>query len=409
VPDGGVPDAWEKRPTPSGAAGSDDPEHAAGSHRRVPWWVAVLAAVAAAGGGVGVGSALAHSAPDPARPPAHTLAHSLDPPPAPSYAEGRLVPPYDTPIPDPAVLVGSTLDYLYTSAAGMTPPNIPVRSFRDVEHLGPELDALPTLPPWTRGGTWAPDVRYAEGRYVMWFSAPDVHDLLLTGHPAKCLGVAVAGSPLGPFVPGATPVLCGPAGSIDPRTFVAPDGQLWLYWKADTNAAWGQAQNPDLTGNMPTTLWAQRLAADDVTLIGQPQEILVATRPFEHKLIEAPDMVDHDGHYYLFFSTNPSYQDSDGIAVAFCRGPAGPCQEPYGGPLLGSNTLGLGPGEESLFTQDGETWVLFSPTGTGFFRQMAVARVAFGPHGPYIAEFAGRVPGLAPVTGPTRSDVHSPT
>ena len=274
--------------------------------------------------------------------------------------------------------MGSDLDYLYTSAAGVTPPNIPVRSFGNVEHLGGEVDAMPTLPPWTHGGTWAPDVRLAQGRYVMWFSAPDFHDVLATGAAAKCLGVAVASSPLGPFVPGATPVLCGPAGTIDPRTFVAPGGQVWLYWKADTNAAWGPAQNPDVPTHMPTTLWAQRLAPDGITLIGQPQKILVATEPFEHKLIEAPDMVDHDGRYFLFFSTNPSYQDSDGIAVAVCQGPAGPCTEPYGGPLLGSNTLGLGPGEESLFTQDGATWVLFSPTGIGFFRQMAVARVAFG-------------------------------
>ncbi len=350
----------------------------------------VIALVAAAGGGVGVGSVLPRGGP--ARPPVRRL--DPPPPPAPAYAEAMLVPPLHTPMPDPSVLEGGHLDYLYTSAAGLSPPNIPVRPFRQLEHLGPEVDALPTLPPWTHGGTWAADVRHVGGHYVMWFSAPDFHDVLLTGAPAKCLGVAVASSPLGPFVPGATPVFCGPSGTIDPRTFVAPDGQLWLYWKADTNALWGPAQNPDVPTNMPTTLWAQRLAPDDVNLIGPPHEILVATEGWEHKLIEAPDMVDHDGHYYLFFSTNPSYQDSDGIAVAFCHGPAGPCDEPYGGPLLGSNTLGLGPGEESLFTQDGATWVLFSPTGTSFFRQMAVARVGFGPSGPYIAEFAGRVPGI---------------
>ncbi len=367
--------------------------------------MAVIAVVVATGGGLGLGIALPRSGPVPARPTAGAPARLLDPPPAPAYAQGTIVPPYNAAIPDPAVLVGSHLDYLYTSAAGLSPPNIPVRAFRDVEHLGPAVDALPTLPPWTHGGTWAPDVRYADGRYVMWFSAPDVHNVLATGSASKCIGVAVADTPLGPFLPGASPVICGPAGSIDPRTFVAPDGQLWLYWKADTNAAWGPAQNPDAPANMPTTLWAQRLAPDDITLIGQPQEILVATQLWEHKLIEAPDMVDHDGRYYLFFSTNPSYQDSDGIAVAFCPGPAGPCTEPYGGPLLGSNTLGLGPGEESLFTQDGATWLLFSPTGTGFFRQMAVARVAFGSRGPYIAAFAGRVPGIAPASRPT--DVRS--
>jgi hypothetical protein len=388
-----VPEDVEQPQTPASAEGPSEPPSTDRPHRRVRWWVVAVAMIVAAGGGTGLGRLLPRSRVVAVRAPVRTL----NPPPAPAYAEGEMVPPFNTPIPDPAVLVGRRLDYLYTSAGGLTPPNIPARPFRTLEHLGQEVDALPTLPPWTQGGTWAPDVRHVDGRYVMWFSAPNVHDVLPTGAEAKCLGVATSNTPLGPFVAGAAPVVCDPSGSIDPRTFLAPGGQLWLYWKADTNAAWGPAQDPDVLTNMATTLWAQRLAPDGITLIGQAHEILAASALWEHKLIEAPDMIDHDGHYYLFFSSNPSYQDSNGIAVAFCRGPEGPCREPYNGPLLGSNTLGLGPGEESLFTQGNATWVLYSPTGTGFFRQLAVARIAFGPRGPYIAEFAGRVPGIAPV------------
>jgi hypothetical protein len=378
---------------PNGAESPDDPPPSGRDRRRVPWWVAVTAVVVAVGAGVGTGWAL-HSGDTTTHPLDPT--HQLVPPPAPAYADGQLVPPSNTPLPDPSVLTGSRLDYLYTSAGGYSRPNIAVRPFRRLEDLGTEMDAMPDLPPWTSGWLWAPDVRHVDGHYVMWFSAPDIHDVLLSGAAARCLGVAVSDSPLGPFTPGSAPALCQPAGSIDPRTFVAPGGQLWLYWKADINAFWGQDQNPDGLGNMPTVLWAERLAPDDITLIGQPRQILVATEPWEHKLIEAPDMVYVDHRYYLFFSTNPSYQDSDGIAVAFCHGPAGPCDEPYQGPILGSDTLGLGPGEESLFTQAGATWLLYSPTGTGPFRQMAVARIAFGPSGPYVAEFAGRVPGVAP-------------
>jgi hypothetical protein len=367
-----------------GAAGSVDPQATGRSHRRVPWWLAFIAVVLAAVGGTSLGWKVARSDP------------VLDPSPAPGYGEGMLIPPYNVSLPDPFVLVGSHLDYLYLSAANYSPPNIPVRSFVNLDHLGPEVDAMPKLPPWTDGWAWAPDVRHVDGRYVMWFAAPDVDDVLATGQPAKCIGTAVASSPTGPFVPGATPVICDPSGSIDPRTFVAPGGQLWLYWKSDTNAAWGPAQNPNLPTSQPTTLWAQRLAPNGMTLIGQPRIILTANKAFENKLIEAPDMVFTDGHYYLFFSSNASYQESDGVAVAFCDGPAGPCHEPYDGPLLGSNTLGLGPGEESLFTQNGATWVLYSPTGSGFIRRMAVARIAFGPRGPYVAEFDGAVPGIAP-------------
>ncbi|HXY28732.1 MAG TPA: family 43 glycosylhydrolase, partial [Acidimicrobiales bacterium] len=326
----------------------------------------------------------------------------LDPPPAPSYAEGRVVPPYDVAMPDPDVMVGGHSDYLYTGAGDSGPPNISVRAFTDLEHLGAEVDAMPALPPWTNGWTWAPDVRHVDGRYVMWFAAADVDDVLSTGEPAKCIGVAVARSPLGPFLVGRQPAICGTWGSIDPRTFVAPDGQLWLDWKADVNAAWGPSQDPDEPQNNPTVLWAQRLAPNGMTLEGPRHELLAATRPWEHKLIEAPDMVYAEGRYYVFFSANPSYQDGDGIGVATCRGPAGPCEEPYAGPILGSSPLGLGPGEESLFTQGGVTWLLFSPTGTHWYRQIAVARIAFSPSGPYVSTFDGAVPGVGPVATSSR-------
>ena len=77
---------------------------------------------------------------------------------------------------DPSVTIGSHVDYVYTGAAGYDPPNIPVRAFTDLEHVGAAVDAMPTLPPWTTGWTSAPDVRHIDGRYVMWFSSPDVDD-----------------------------------------------------------------------------------------------------------------------------------------------------------------------------------------------------------------------------------------
>ena len=155
-----------------------------------------------------------------------------------------------------SVLVDSSVDHLCTSAANGNPPNAPVRPFTTLEHLGPETDAMPELPPWTSGWISSPDVRRAGGRYVRWSAAPDVHDVLDTGQPAKCLGVAVARVPLGPFVAKPKPVLCGQRGAIDPRTFVAPDGQLWLDRKADVNAGSGPAQNPSLAAGHPTTRWA---------------------------------------------------------------------------------------------------------------------------------------------------------
>ncbi len=371
-------------PTPRTADGSTGvatgPPATRRLRKRLLVVLSLVALVAAAvGAGVGIGRALPRSAPADPVP-------TLRPPPAPSYDPGTIVAPSIPALSDPFVLQGRGVDYLYTSSSGYEPPNIPVRTFTDLRHLGPMVDAMPTLPAWTRGWTWAPDVRHIDGRYVMWFTAPDPGDVLPTGVPAKCIGVAVAEAPTGPFLPGAAPVLCGPWGSIDPRTFVDAHGQLWLYWKSDDNA--------DTAARIPTTIWAQRLAANGITLIGERHAVLSATEQWENGLIEAPDMVRVGGHYYLFFSANPSFRPDNGIGVASCTGPIGPCQVVGDGPLVGTSVLGQGPGEESVWTDGPTTWLLFSPSGTGFVRRLAVARLGFSPAGPYVAAFDGRSPGV---------------
>jgi hypothetical protein len=65
---------------------------------------------------------------------------------------------------------------------------------------------------------------------------------------------------------------------------------------------------------------------------------------------------------------------------------------------VASNSQGQGPSEESLFTRKGVTWLLYTPTA--IYEQFqypytAVARVVFGPKGPYLAQFAGAMPGRA--------------
>ena len=312
----------------------------------------------------------------------------LQPPAAPSYAMSQVF-NRNINVPDPAVLVGSGTDYLYAAGDGSGVQYMPIYPFRQLGQLGQAIDGMPTPPSWSSDWIWPADIRKSGSRYVMWFTAIDRNEILPTGAPAKCIGVAISSSPTGPYLPGPAPVICDAWGSIDPRTFVDPNGQLWLDWKSDDNAA---VQAPSAT-----RIWAQRLAPDGDTLMGVPAEIFHADQSWEGNLVEAPDMVLLDSHYYLFFSGNASSSPSSGIGVATCAGPAGPCQDPALGPLLGSNVQGAGPGEESIFEQDGATWLLYSPNaifGTNISRPLAVARVAVGTHGPYISTFDGLVPGF---------------
>ena len=184
----------------------------------------------------------------------------------------------------------------------------------------------------------------------------------------------------------AEPLLCQftQHGAIDPRTFVAPRAGLWLDWKSDENAL--------LSSRVPTKLYAQRLSSDGLHLVGTAALLLQADEPWQdlNHIVEAPDMVAVHGSYWLFYSGGWFNQPSYGIGVARCAGPAGPCTDLSTQPWLGSNFQGSGPGEESLCVDhQGQLWIVYSPWFYGYTgltgRPVALASVAFGPFGPYLA------------------------
>ncbi len=307
------------------------------------------------------------------------------PPPPPAAdvgAPAQIVTP-GADIPDPDVLVeGDRYYYLYSGQTSLDSPHVTVRVSTGLGNLGPASEAMPTLPAWGEpsGFVWAPDVRHVRGRYVMWFSA------WLDGSPmTHCIGFALASNPYGPFAAAAEPSICqlDRHGSIDPRTFQAPDGSLWIYWKSDDNSVKHPAQQP--------SLFVQQLAADGTTLVGDGAEILQLTQPWEEPLIEAPDMVYAGGSYWLFYSGSSPYTPTYALGVAKCSGPTGPCVKPLAGPWLSSNGQGQGPGEESIFTDSRGTWLAYSPWADlpekGNERPLAVAKLAFGASGPYLAAF----------------------
>jgi hypothetical protein len=316
-----------------------------------------------------------------------------DPPPANALSPAQTFPDAQGLFSDPFVFATPSLDYMYSSGLdGVGKLHVPERTFTVMGHFSTVRDAMPTLPAWVEPNTglWSPDVRKIGHVYVMWFSGHDWMYLLPSGQFDECLGVALSASPTGPFVsPSTAPALCQVSlyGDIDPRTFLAPNGQEWLYWKSDGNA-----------DSLPTHIYAQRLANDGRTLIGRTKLLLSPDLPWEGSLIEAPDMV-HVGHrYQLFFSGNTSEGPDSGIGLALCQGPAGPCTSPYAGPWLGSNIQGAGPDEETVYTQNGVTWMLYTPNAVYYpFAKptLVAARIAVNASGlPYIADRQGMVPGI---------------
>jgi hypothetical protein len=124
--------------------------------------------------------------------------------------------------------------------------------------------------------------------------------------------------------------------------------------------------------------------------------LLSADEPWQHRIIESPDLVQFQNTYWLFYSGGWFNQPYYGIGLARCSGPAGPCTDLSPTPWLGSNAQGQGPGEESLFVdRAGGTWMAYAPTALFSdvsIRPVALVRIGLTTAGPEL---------LAPTLPPT--------
>jgi hypothetical protein len=246
---------------------------------------------------------------------------------------GGLAYPYD--FPDPFVLVADgTYDaYATDSAAG----NIQVIRSTDLVHWTPVGDALPHLPSWAKPGqVWAPSVIQIGSTFVMYYST------IFGSSGDQCISSATSASPTGPFVDSSTaPLVCQLTlgGSIDPSAFVDPTAGIFLDWKSEG------------AGPQPPTIWAQQLSGTGTKLVGTgPSQLLTATMPWEHGIVEAPDMFWLAGERYLFFSGGQWTTATYATGVADCTGPLGPCTVSPTSPILTGGDGIAGPGGASAFT-----------------------------------------------------------
>jgi hypothetical protein len=298
---------------------------------------------------------------------------------------------------DPFLFQSQGRYFLYTSGEpGLIPINVPVASAATFDDWGPVTDALPALPPWAVPGfTWAPDIHQFGSAYVLYFTA------LVRGSspPIQCIGAATGSSPDGTFTPMTNPFICqaDQGGTIDPRVFTDSTGTNWMLFKSDQNIG---------GADTPTKMWSQPLTADGLGLTGQPSELMVPDERWQGTIVEAPDMVEVDGTYWVFYSGNWYNHPEYAIGAARCAGPAGPCADTSPSPLLGTNLQGDGPGEASVFKGPTGVWLLYSPRRSLAPkpdippRPVDITRLGLAPGGPYLA--AGGPPpsleALRPVT-----------
>lgn len=257
-------------------------------------------------------------------------------------------PVYLADFPDPAILqVGSTF---YAYATNNNESHVQVARSQDLVKWEKLKDGMPSWPSWAKGVSgffWAPEVIRINETYVMYYTARD------RAADRQCIGVATSATPEGPFTDTRDAALvCQPdqGGSIDASPF--RDGEtLYLYWKNDGNCC-GQ----------PTYLYAQELATDGLSLVGEPKQLLRNDAAWEGSLIEAPGMFKHGNNYYLFFSGNAYDSPNYAVGYATCQTALGPCQKAAENPIVQSGPppyRAYGPGHQFVFQVGNQTWMAY--------------------------------------------------
>ena len=247
---------------------------------------------------------------------------------------------------DPAVIDAQDgWTYAYATADPLRagdPPGIGhiarTRDWIEWEYLGP-IFTESNRPSWatSSAGLWAPDVRYIDGQYVMYFTVTDT--TLNTDDWDPAIGVATADSPAGPWTPTEEPLIAPSQGddgrflnTIDPAGFTDTEGRNYLYW-----------------GNYFGGMHVIELDHTGLQTVGESNLVGAWDR------YEAAYVTHRDGWYYLTGSSaNCCAGPSTGysVFVGRSRSPRGPFLDKEGLDMTASVT-----GGSVLLTQNGNRWI----------------------------------------------------
>ena len=208
-------------------------------------------------------------------------------------------------------------------------------------------------------GIWAPDIRYIDGTYYLYYGVTETKVTPETGDSA--IGVATAPSPTGPWTDSEDPVV-GPrrGGSGNPNDFLwtfdsteftDKDGTRYLYY-----------------GSYYGGIWVTELSDDGTQAVGDSTMVAIDNR------YEGPYVIKRNGYYYLFASSaNCCAGPTTGysVYVGRSRSPEGPFRDREGQSMIESRVGGsivitpngnkwVGPGHNAIATDlSGQDWFVY--------------------------------------------------
>lgn len=261
-------------------------------------------------------------------------------------AQQKIINPVlDQDFPDPTVIRVNDKYYAYATNPNIrgNTIHIQVASSTDLQNWTLIGDALPQKPTWGSHDFWAPHVMYDPQirKYVMFYSSESIDTAT-----DKCLGVAYADKPEGPFIDKGSPLITGKGFvNIDPMSFIDPvTGKKLLYWGS---------------GHKPIKVQEMKDDWSDFKPGSSPKELIFPAREKKYdQLVEGAWVDYHKGKYYLYYSGDNCCGPNPSYAVLVARadkaeGPFTSLGEQNGtgsSVLLEMNDHWTGPGHNSVFT-----------------------------------------------------------
>ncbi|HDQ45379.1 MAG TPA: carbohydrate-binding protein [bacterium] len=180
----------------------------------------------------------------------------------------------------------------------------------------------------TTNSMWAPDCIEKDGKYYFYF--PAISKDKTDGRRGMRIGVAVSGTPYGPFIPEPEPI--PDVRGIDPNPFIDKDGQAYLYWAGNKR------------------LYGARLRDNMLELASEPEEI----RDLPDGFKEGPYLFERNGIYYLTYPHVP--ETTERLEYAVGDNPMGPFRT--AGVIMDESPAGCWTNHHSIIEYRGQ-WYLF--------------------------------------------------
>lgn len=203
---------------------------------------------------------------------------------------------------------------------------------------------------WVRGSLWQPQiVPGSDGKFYLYYCGNNDNGSLR-------IGVASADSVEGPYtdVSGAPLFDLGYA-TIDPNLYVDDDGRMYLYYSRDCSENIVDGHHVSQIYVVEMADYTHLKEGAQHTLCITPEQSWELLNNADYQWNEGPDILKHDGTYYLFYSGGYYGDKSYSMGYATSDSPMGPFTKYEGNPIISTTANASGPGNNSFFyTLDGQ-------------------------------------------------------